>query len=174
VITLVAAEPGDTVGSARMFRRLALAYGLLLSSLGVLAQETSRMTLSASGTFTVEMKPIGAGNSSEGVSLGRMSLSKSFEGELVATAQGEMLTAITPIEGSAGYVAMERVVGRLHGRSGSFVLQHSGTMHAGTQNLSIGIVPGSGTGGLAGIRGVFKLVITGGKHLYTLEYTLPA
>ena len=131
------------------------------------------MNHTASGSFTVEMKPIGDANSAEGVSLGRMSLSKKFEGDLVGTAQGEMLTAITPVEGSAGYVAMERVVGELNGKSGSFVLQHGGTMHEGTQNLSIGIVPGSGTGELTGIQGVFKLVITGGRHLYTLAYSMP-
>lgn len=131
------------------------------------------MNHTASGSFTVEMKPIGDANTSEGVSLGRMSLNKKFEGELVGTAQGEMLTAITRVEGSAGYVAMERVVGQLRGKSGSFMLQHSGTMHGGARDLSIGIVPESGTGELAGIRGVFKLVITGGKHLYTLDYSLP-
>lgn len=131
------------------------------------------MNQSASGSFTVEMKPLGDSNSVDGVSLGRMSLNKTFGGELVGTAQGEMLTAITPVKGSAGYVAMERVVGQIKGKAGSFALQHSGTMHEGAQHLSIGIVPGSGTGELAGIQGVFKLVITGGKHLYTLEYSLP-
>ena len=80
------------------------------------------MNHNASGSFTVEMKPIGDANSAEGVSLGRMLLRKKFAGDLVGTAQGEMLTAITPVEGSAGYVAMERVVGRLDGKAGSFVL----------------------------------------------------
>ncbi|WP_425259562.1 DUF3224 domain-containing protein [Rubrivivax sp. RP6-9] len=146
---------------------------LAVLSLCAFAQEKQRMSHTASGSFTVEMKPLGDTSTAEGVSLGRMSLNKKFEGDLVGTAQGEMLTAITPVQGSAGYVAMERVVGRLNGKAGAFVLQHGGTMHEGTQSLSIGIVPGSGTGELAGIQGVFKLVITGGKHLYTLEYSMP-
>lgn len=131
------------------------------------------MNFSAQGSFSVEMKPAGEPNAVDGVSLARMSLAKKFEGELVGTGQGEMLTAITPIKGSAGYVAIERVDGVLGGRKGSFVLQHSGSMNEGAQSLSIGIVPGSGTGELRGILGTFKLTIANGKHLYTLEYTLP-
>jgi Protein of unknown function (DUF3224) len=84
-----------------------------------------------------------------------------------------MLTALTPVKGSAGYVAIERVTGSRNGRSGSFVLQHTGTMNAGTQQLSISIVPDSGTGELIGVTGVFRLKIEGGKHYYELEYTLP-
>ena len=84
-----------------------------------------------------------------------------------------MLTALTQEEGSAGYVAIERVTGTLHGRSGSLVLQHSGIMTKGAQNLTIQIVPGSGTDRLLGIQGQFKLTIEQGKHFYELEYTLP-
>lgn len=91
----------------------------------------------------------------------------------VATGQGEMLTALTPEKGSAGYVAIERVTGTLHGRNGSFVFQHSGTMDRGAQQLSIGAVPGSGTGALAGIQGSFRLRIVDGQHLYEFDYTLP-
>ncbi|WP_298827049.1 DUF3224 domain-containing protein [uncultured Piscinibacter sp.] len=127
----------------------------------------------AKGTFTVEMKPQAEPNTSEGVSLGRMSLDKRFEGDLVATGKGEMLTALTPTTGSAGYVAIERVTGTLQGRRGSFVFQHSGTMDQGDQRLSITVVPGSGTGALAGISGSFKLNITKGKHFYEFEYSLP-
>jgi hypothetical protein len=103
-----------------------------------------------------------------------MSLDKQFSGDLLATGQGEMLTAMTPTKGSAGYVAIERVTGTLHGRSGSFVFQHSGTMERGAQQLSITVVPDSGTGELAGIAGRFTLQIVEGKHLYDLAYTLPA
>ena len=127
----------------------------------------------AKGTFTVEMKPQAEPNTAEGVSLGRMSLDKRFEGDLVATGKGEMLTALTPIKGSAGYVAIERVMGTLQGRSGSFVFQHSGTMDQGAQRLSITVVPGSGTGALAGISGSFTINITEGKHFYEFEYSLP-
>jgi hypothetical protein len=131
------------------------------------------MSLLAKGTFTVEMKPEAEPNASEGVSLGRMSLSKGFEGDLVALGVGEMLTALTPVEGSAGYVAIERVAGTLHGRTGSFVFQHSGTMNRGSQQLSITVVPGSGTGDLVGLDGVFTLSIVDGMHHYEFLYTLP-
>jgi len=131
------------------------------------------MTTVAEGTFTVQMKPLAEPGMSDGVSLGRLSLDKTFTGDLAAIGEGQMLTAMTPVQGSAGYVAIERVTGTLHGRAGSFVLQHAGTMHAGTQQLSITVVPASGTGELAGIEGVFKLRIEGGQHHYMLEYSLP-
>ncbi|HEU4365425.1 MAG TPA: DUF3224 domain-containing protein [Candidatus Krumholzibacteria bacterium] len=132
------------------------------------------MTRIAKGTFTVELKPQGQPQSADGVSLGRMSISKVYEGGLAGTAQGEMLTALTPVEGSAGYVAIERVTGTLEGRTGSFVLQHTGTMSKGEQKLSITVVPDSGTGELAGMAmGVFRLRIEEGKHFYEFEYTLP-
>jgi len=131
------------------------------------------MSAIAKGSFTVEIKPLAEPSASDGVSLGRMSLNKRFEGDLSAVGVGEMLTALTPIKGSAGYVAIERVTGSLHGRSGSFVLQHSGTMHEGAQQLSITVVPGSGTAALAGLAGTFKLSIVDSKHFYELEYTLP-
>jgi hypothetical protein len=127
----------------------------------------------AKGSFTVEMKPQAEPNAVEGVSLGRMSLDKRFEGDLAAIGKGEMLTALTPVEGSAGYVAIERVTGTLHGRNGSFVFQHAGTMDRGAQQLSITVVPGSGTGALVGIAGTFKLSIVEGKHFYEFEYSLP-
>lgn len=131
------------------------------------------MSVHAKGSFTVNMEPLGEANSVEGVALGRMSLKKQFEGDLVAVGVGEMLTALTPVKGSAGYVAVERVTGTLHGRAGSFVFQHSGTMNQGAQQLSIAVVPGSGTGELAGIAGTFKLTIVDGKHLYEFAYSMP-
>jgi hypothetical protein len=119
------------------------------------------------------MTPQGEALASEGVSLGRVALSKRFDGDLAATGQGQMLTALTPVKGSAGYVAIERVTGTLHGRAGSFVFQHAGTMSRGAQQLAIRVVPGSGTGELAGIDGVFSLEIIEGRHLYVFDYTLP-
>lgn len=127
----------------------------------------------AKGTFTATMNPQGDPDALDGVTLGRMSLEKRFEGDLTATSRGQMLTAITPVQGAAGYVAIERVTGTLQGRSGSFVFQHSGTMDQGTQRLSIAVVPGSGTGALAGISGEFRLNIVDGKHFYEFEYSLP-
>lgn len=128
------------------------------------------MSALARGTFSVEMKPQAEPGVADGVSLGRMSLDKRFEGDLVATGKGEMLSALTPTKGSAGYVAIERVTGTLQGRSGSFVFQHSGVMDRGTQQLSITVVPDSGTGALAGISGVFRINIADGKHFYEFEY----
>lgn len=126
----------------------------------------------AKGSFTVEMNPQTEPSTFEGVSLGRVSPNKHFEGNLAATGKGEMLTALTPVKGSAGYVAIERVTGTLDGRSGSFVFQHAGTMDRGAQQLSITVVPGSGTGALVGIAGTFKLSIVEGKHFYEFEYSL--
>lgn len=131
------------------------------------------MTSVAKGSFTVQIKPAVEPDVAEGVALGRMTLDKQFEGDLAGIGKGEMLTALTPVKGSAGYVAIERVTGTLHGRAGSFVLQHTGTMDQGAQWLSITVVPGSGTGALAGLSGTFKLEIVGGKHLYELSYDLP-
>ena len=94
---------------------------------------------------------------------------------MAGTSQGEMLTAVTPTQGSAGYVALERFTGAVHGRQGSFVLQHSGTMSPrGGQQLAITIVPDSGSGELQGIEGRFLLKIDNGQHEYALEYTLPS
>lgn len=126
----------------------------------------------AKGSFTVDMKPQGEPASADGVSLGRLSLDKRFEGDLQATSRGEMLTAMTSVQGSAGYVAIERVTGTLHGKSGSFVFQHSGSMARGAQQLSITVVPDSGTGELAGLEGTFRLQIVDGRHLYEFDYRL--
>ncbi len=131
------------------------------------------MTRTAKGSFTVETKPQGEPVVAEGNMLGRLSLAKQFAGDLVATGEGQMLTALTAVKGSAGYVAIERVTGTLHGRAGSFVFQHSGTMSEGAQQLSITVVPGSGTGALAGLAGTFRLSIVDGAHSYEFDYTLP-
>ena len=131
------------------------------------------MTKHASGTFEVSLKPQSPSEELVGASVGHMSLDKQFAGDLVAIGKGEMLTAITQTKGSAGYVAIERVTGTLHGRKGSFVFQHSGTMDRGAQQLSITVVPDSGTEELAGITGRFTLNIVDGKHFYEFEYSLP-
>ncbi|MFN7984159.1 MAG: DUF3224 domain-containing protein [Vicinamibacterales bacterium] len=131
------------------------------------------MATIAKGTFTVQTRPVGDAGTEDGVSLGRMSLDKQFEGDLVATGKGEMLTALTPVKGSAGYVAIERVTGTLQGRAGSLVFQHTGTMDNGSQQLSITVVPGSGTGELAGITGTFTISIVDRVHHYSFEYSLP-
>ena len=126
----------------------------------------------AKGSFEVAMAPDGEAAAADGVSLGRMRLEKTFSGDFSGTGKGTMLTAMTATKGSAGYVAIERVTGTLNGKTGSFTLQHSGTMDRGAQHLSIAIVPDSGTGGLAGIEGTLTVTIADGKHLYELEYSL--
>ena len=127
----------------------------------------------ARGSFTVVTKPVADHGTVGGVSLGRLSLEKRFEGDLVGTGQGEMLTAMTSVKGSAVYVAIERVTGTLQGRSGSFVFQHVGLMNRGTPELSITVVPDSGTEGMAGITGTFTLEVVDGKHTYAFDYRLP-
>lgn len=128
----------------------------------------------AKGTFEVKITPQKPDNKeAETANLGRMSIDKKFAGDLGATSKGEMLSAMAEGKGSAGYVAIERVSGTLHGRSGAFVLQHSGTMTRGVPDLSITVVPDSGTGQLVGLKGKMAIKIADGKHFYEFDYTLP-
>lgn len=131
------------------------------------------MTTHAKGTFEVTVTPEGPDDKAQGSTLGRMSIDKQFHGDLEATSKGEMLTATTGVKGSAGYVAVERVSGTLQGRSGSFVLQHSGTMTRGAPQLTIAVVPDSGAGQLVGLAGKIAITIANGKHSYDFEYSLP-
>jgi hypothetical protein len=128
------------------------------------------VTTHASGTFDVKLTPQTV---EEVAGLGRTSIDKQFHGDLEGTSKGQMLSAMGSVKGSAGYVAMERVTGTLKGRTGSFVLQHSGTMTRGTPQLSVTVVPDSGTGQLEGIAGTLTIKIADGKHSYDFEYTLP-
>ena len=130
------------------------------------------MTTRAGGTFDVKLSPQASDDESEGATLGRMSIDKQFHGDLEGTSKGEMLTAGTAVPGSAGYVAIERVAGTLHGRRGTFALQHSGTMTRGAPQLTITVVPDSGTGELEGLAGQMTIEIADKKHFYDLEYTL--
>ena len=132
------------------------------------------MTTRATGTFEVKLAPLQPYAAGAGSALGRMSIDKEFRGDLEGTSQGEMLTAMTAVKGSAGYVAIERVAGTLHGRRGTFVLQHSGTMTRGAQQLTLTVVPDSGTDELAGLAGSMQIIIEGKQHSYVLEYTLAA
>jgi hypothetical protein len=126
----------------------------------------------ATGAFDVKVNPMAAYDDSDASPLGRLSLDKQFRGPLEATSKGEMLSAMTSVKGSAGYVAMERVIGTLDGRRGSFVLQHSGTMTRGAQQLSVHVVPDSGTDELVGLAGTMAIIIADGKHSYEFSYTL--
>jgi uncharacterized protein DUF3224 len=124
----------------------------------------------ASGTFEVKLNPQDDKVGDPTVS--RMSIDKQFHGDLEGTSKGQMLAAGTDVKGSAGYVAMERMIGTLHGHSGTFALQHSGTMTRGAPQLSVTVVPDSGTGQLVGLAGKMTINIVDGKHLYDFEYTL--
>jgi hypothetical protein len=101
-----------------------------------------------------------------------MSIDKQFHGDLEASSKGQMLAAMTSVKGSAGYVAIEQVTGSLHGRNGTFVLQHSGTMTRGAPQLIVSVVPDSGTAELAGLTGTMTIIVTDGKHSYEFDYTL--
>ncbi|HEX4947523.1 MAG TPA: DUF3224 domain-containing protein [Blastocatellia bacterium] len=129
------------------------------------------MTTQASGTFDVKLVP--QDDKSDDALLGRMTIDKQFHGDLEATSKGQMLTGMTATKGSAGYVAIEKVSGALHGHKGTFVLQHSGTMTRGEPSLSITVVPDSGTGELVGLTGKMTIKIEDGKHFYEFYYTLP-
>jgi Protein of unknown function (DUF3224) len=130
------------------------------------------MSLHATGTFTVKTAPQPPDENAGGAALGRLLLDKQFHGDLEATSKGTMLAAGTAVKGSAGYVAIELVTGTLHGHTGTFVLQHTGTMTRGVPQLSITVVPDSGTGQLVGLSGKMTIIIADGKHSYDFEYTL--
>lgn len=136
-------------------------------------QKGNAMAAHASGPFDVKLTPQPPDDKAEGSTLGRLSIDKQYHGDLEATSKGQMLTAMTDIKGSAGYVAIERVTGTLRGRSGSFVLQHSSTLTRGAPQQSITVVPDSGTGQLAGLTGKMTVNIVDGKHSYDFEYMLP-
>jgi len=136
------------------------------------SQKEKTLTMHAKGPFDVKLAPQTSPDLPQDV-LSRMSIDKQFHGDLEGTSKGEMLIGGTDVKGSAGYVAMEQVTGKLNGRSGSFILQHSATMNRGVPQLSITVVPDSGTGQLAGLTGSMNIIITDGKHAYDFEYTLP-
>jgi len=138
----------------------------------VLAQaKKDTMTHHATGPFEVKLTP--QPPEAENATIGRMTIEKQFHGELEAASQGHMVSALTSTKGSAGYVAMETVNGELGGRKGTFVLQHSGTMDRGQSQLSVTVVPDSGTGELRGLAGSMKIRIEpGGKHFYDFDYQI--
>lgn len=123
----------------------------------------------ARGTFDVQVTPQPADDSAAGP-FGRYFLAKQLHGDLEGTSQGQMMAAETPVEGSGAYVALEKVTGTLAGKQGSFVLQHQGTMRAGSYRMDITVVPDSGTDGLRGIVGTMKIIIEGRNHSYEFEY----
>jgi hypothetical protein len=124
----------------------------------------------AHGTFSVDVRPLSP-SPAEGI--GRFSINKTIHGDLEATSIGEMFTGGDPKKGVAGYVAIEFVTGALGGKHGSFALQHFATMGGRGPNMQVIVVPGSGTGELAGIEGTFTIRIENREHFYEFEYALP-
>lgn len=152
-----------------------LAFAPIASESQSLPPSTKANAMSelAKGEFVVKLLPLAFEGQPEGSSIGRMSIDKTISGDLVATTKGQMLSAMTEVKGSAGYVAIEKVEGELKGKKGTFVLQHTGTMNRGSPSLSVTVVPDSGTGELVGLAGQFNIIIAAGKHTYEFVYTLP-
>src|SRR4030095_8734605 len=152
---------------------LTLAFATVCVRANKKGGESTQMkkTMTARGTFDVKVTPQPQVDSAGGP-FGRLFLDKQFHGDLEAVSKGQMLAAQTAVEGSGAYVAFELVTGMLNGKRGSFILQHKGTMRKGAYEMSVTVVPDSGTDELAGIAGVMKIIIDGGKHSYEFEYTL--
>jgi hypothetical protein len=152
-------------------------FGFCVVAAALATAQTSRskealVTNHAAGPFDVKVTP--QDDKSDDPLLARMTLDKQYHGDLEATGKGQMLTASTEVKGSGAYVAIEKVSGSLQGRTGTFVLQHTGTMTNNAPQLAITVVPDSGTGQLKGIAGKMTIIIApGGKHSYDFEYTLP-
>jgi len=129
------------------------------------------MSNRAVGTFEVKLNPQDEGAEA---AVGRMTIDKQFQGDLVGTSKGQMLMAGSEsVKSSAGYVAIEKVTGTLNGRSGTFYLQHNGTMNRGAGELTITVIPDTGTDQLTDLRGKMNIIIEGGKHSYEFHYELP-
>lgn len=147
-------------------------FAILLAAWTALPQAPAPAPSQARGAFEVKVEPAAASGFAD-PSLARMLLRKTYHGDLEAAAEGQMLSAGAPASGNAGYVALESVTGTLAGRKGGFALLHRGTLTGGAMDLSIDVVPGSGTGDLKGLAGKLSIEIKDGKHGYVFTYTLP-
>jgi hypothetical protein len=136
------------------------------------SQKAAQMSKHATGSFDVKLT-VQTDDKVGDPSVGRMSIDKVYHGDLEATSKGQMLSTVTEVKGSAGYVAIERVTGTLQGHTGSFSLQHNATMNRGVPELNVIVIPDSGTGQLVGLTGKLNIIITDGKHSYEFDYTLP-
>src|ERR1041385_7415649 len=137
---------------------------------GAFTPNQGKVMNKAKGTFEVKLNPQDQGAD---MPVGRMQIDKQFQGDLVGTSKGQMLMASSgSVKDSAGYVAIEKVTGTLNGRRGSFYLQHNGVMTRGVGELTITVIPDSGTDELVGLRGKMNIIIAEGKHSYEFEYTL--
>ena len=128
------------------------------------------MSNHATGTFEVKLTPE-EDKSGEGI-IGRMTIDKQFHGDIEGSSKGLMLMAGTAVQGSAGYVALEKVSGSVNGRTGTFYLEHNGIMNRGEGQLNVVVIPDSGTEELTGLQGSLAIKIAEGKHFYEFDYTL--
>ena len=161
-----------TIGALIAIANINLMFAAMSLAQTSSSPKEALMSNHATGPFDVKVIP--QDDKSGDPLIGRMMLDKQYHGDLEATGKGQMLTAGSPAKGAGGYVAIEKVTGTLNGKSGSFVLQHSGTLANNVPQMTITIVPESGTGQLEGIAGKMTIKIDpSGKHSYDLEYTLP-
>ena len=135
------------------------------------AQKETPMPHHATGAFEVKLTPLDPAFKSDDNSIARYSIDKQFHGALEATSKGEMLSGAGSVKGSGGYVAIERVTGTLDGRTGTFLLQHNGTMQNGNYHLNVIVIPDSATAQLTGLQGTMEIIIKDGKHSYDLSYS---
>jgi hypothetical protein len=160
-----------TRSSAALLFLLSFCFFLFSSTRA--AQKETPMPHHATGSFEVKVIPLDPAFKSDDNSIGRYSLDKQFHGALEATSKGEMLSGMGTVKGSGAYVAIERVTGALDGRTGTFILQHNGTMQNGVYHLNVVVVPDSGTAQLTGLQGSMEIIIKEGKHSYDFTYILP-
>ena len=130
-------------------------------------------TLRGKGTFEVKPTFEPPFDTRPGAKIGRATFEKVFQGPLSAESHVDMLSATSEVQGSAGYVALERIVGSIEGKQGSFVVQHSATMDRGVPSMTLTVVPDTATGTLTGLRGSMAIDVVEGEHFYTLDFTLP-
>ena len=156
----------------KMISIAVILMGISLLSYSAPTQTTTKKekAMTANGTFEVKLSP--QNDNPDEPMLGRMLIDKKIHGDLEAVSKGQMLSAGTLVKGSAGYVAIEKVSGTLHGHKGTFVLQHTGTMKRGEPGLSVTVVPDSGTDELTGLTGKMEIIIADGKHSYQFAYVM--
>jgi hypothetical protein len=131
------------------------------------------MTTRATGTFEIDSWDEEPYDELEGTKLARARVAKTFHGDVEGTSTTDLLLAYGAEEGSAAYVGFERVVGSIHGRSGSFVLHHTATSSPEGRSATWSVVPDTGTGGLLGLRGEAEISVgLGGEHSFALDYDL--
>jgi Protein of unknown function (DUF3224) len=131
------------------------------------------MRQTASARFAIKSwdeKPYSEGH--ELPKLTRASVSKTYTGDIMGEGQVEYLMMYRA-DGSATFLGLERVVGQLAGKSGSFVLQRAGVFEGGQAKESYSVVPGSATGDLFGLVGDGRTAVGHGmEHPFTLGYEM--